>query len=351
MNNALLKYKYLEAFLKEIQKLDNNLFELSKDEIIIANELVKNLYDALFIKKINKIKLGIDEKDYIENIDFKDKTFIEDFEELLRDFNLSIDLDSSKAFDELDEFIYKFKKVYRLFLDNVRFRKMNSVKLGVMYYSEIEAIFDFQLNLIKLTVDYTDYTNIINEKLPYEKDNILHSNYHRAKRNYHQLLKELKVDLGIDKSKKELEKEIIVNDKSFLGIYTSSARVKEDGYFNSKDIHSRTDKIVELTDLKKQMLKEYKRKKEDFEKWKEEFEKNLFDSTYGLKRINEVKIDDEVYMANSQRLYKTKITNIKLDNENLIISYKKIDNENILSKKEKTITINQTNYLPFYLFS
>ncbi len=74
MYNGVKKFFILNNFLKEIDKVDgSNFFELKKEEIEKANQLISDLYITLFLSK--SIKLS-DDKTCTEN---KDKSYVEDW--------------------------------------------------------------------------------------------------------------------------------------------------------------------------------------------------------------------------------------------------------------------------------
>lgn len=350
MNNAVEKFKTLNTFLKEIQQLDNNYFELSKDEVEKANIMVGNLYATLFVSTTRIIKVNSNPSDNIVSVTEKNKVYIEDFEELLKGFTISIDLEPTDAFDVLDGFIFKFKKIYSDFTDNVRFKKENFIRLDFLYRYHIIAIFDFQLNLISFEIDNLDFTEIINDKIPSNDVFITHKyQYYRAFRNYHYLLKQLKIDLGIEKLVINPKKEVLVKTNYHHDISLEKVTIKADGYYNTKDLYSRNPDIVEATEQKKFLFEEYKTKIKEFKEWKESFEKDLLNPTFGLEPLDYVAINDDVFISNKERLIKVQIINITyLENERIFIFKKYNEDTNKLLRKEYHHTVKNDEFLPFY---
>lgn len=350
MNDAVEKFKILDTFLKTIQQLDNNYFELSKDEIEKANLMINSVYTKLFVPITKTIKINSNHDDNVISTYEKDLTYIEEFEDLLKGFNISIDLEPTDAFDILDEFIYKFKKIYKDFTDNVRFRKDHFIRLDFLYSYHIIAVFDFQLNLISFEIDDLNFTEIINDKIPFNDVFMLHKyQYHRAFRNYHYLLKQLKIDLGIEKPVINPKKEVLVKTHYHDHVRLDKVTIKPDGYYSTKDLYSRNPTIVEATEKKKLLLEEYQAKIKEFEEWKKSFEKDLFNVTLDLVPLEYVTIDDDVYVSNKERLIKVKITKIEyLENER-IFTFKKYNDElTKILRKEYSYTVKNENSLPFY---
>lgn len=346
MYNGVKKFFILNNFLKEIDKVDgSNFFELKKEEIEKANQLISDLYITLLAPRIIKFS---EDKTYTEN---KDKSYVEDFEELLKDFHIPIDLNPSAAFDMLDDFIYKFRKHFKEFKNNVRFKKSTYSKGYGMYSSAIEAVFDFELNLISFHIDTTDFTDIINNKIPLnlivgDKYQYFHrEEYHKAFRNYYILLKDLKKDLGMVAP--EEKREVLVKENRY-NVRIAKVSIKSDGYFSSKDLFSKNPKIVELTELKKNMLKEYTRKIKEFEEWKENFEKDMLNPTFGLTKLEDIEVDDEVYVSSSERLIRAKIIKIEPTSDGLLYAYKIYDTKGELSRKEYTSISKVGSSTPFY---